>query len=304
MHEPVKRHHKDQGAKLVLKGLGQPLARFFARHPDAECLDVLQPEWQVVTRRPDLLLRIRHPDRGEFLVLVEVQVKVEPDLPTRLATLTAWAVAEYGLLVLPVVVYMGPVTRNRPSPVAYTVNDIRFEAGFEEIVLPEWDAHHVLTHGLEGPWWPFAAFMKHGREPEAVGRLLREIQRRPELRSVARAMLEMTSLVVEMDQIRAFLEGPMFDKIMTMEPWEGSALWEMREVWKAQAREEGREEAHVQDALRMARRLVAKRFGIPDADLSARLEALSPDTLEALGEALFDMTDRADLEAWLAGQGA
>jgi hypothetical protein len=182
----------------------------------------------------------------------------------------------------------------------YATNAIRFEAGFEEIVLAEWDAHHVLTHGLEGPWWPFAAFMKHGREPEAVGRLLREIQRRPELRSVARAMLEMTSLVVEMDQIRAFLEGPMFDKIMTMEPWEGSALWEMREVWKAQARDE----AQAQDALRMARRLVAKRFGIPDAGLSARLEALSPDTLEALGEALFDMTDRADLEAWLAGQGA
>jgi len=187
-----------------------------------------------------------------------------------------------------------------PSPVAYAVNDIRFE----EIVLAEWDVHHVLTHGLEGPWWPFAAFMKHGREPEAVGRLLREIQRRPEFRSVARAMLEMTSLVVETDQIRAFLEGPMFDKIMTMEPWEGSALWEMREIWKAQAREEGREEAHAQDALRMARRLVAKRFGIPDADLSARLEALAPDTLEALGEALFDMSDRADLETWFAGQGA
>ena len=141
--------------------------------------------------------------------------------------------------------------------------------------------------------------MKHGREPEAVGRLLREIQRRPELRSVARAMLEMTSLVVEMDQIRAFLEGPMFDKIMTMEPWEGSALWEMREAWKAQAREE----AQAHEALRMARRLVAKRFGIPDADLSARLEALSPDTLEALGEALFDMTTRAELDAWLAAQG-
>ena len=239
-------------------------------------------------------MRIRHPERGEFLVLVEVQVKVEPDLPTRLATLTAWAVAEYGLPVLPVVVYMGPVTRNRPSPVAYAVNDVRFEVGFEEIVLAEWDAIHVLTHGLEGPWWPFAAFMKHGRETEEVSRLLREIQRRPELRSVARAMLEMTSLVVEMDQIRAFLEGPMFDKIMTMEPWEGSALWEMREAWKA--------EAQGQEALRMARRLMAKRFGIPDADLSPRLEALSPDTLEALGEALFDMTTRAELYAWLAAQ--
>lgn len=48
----------------------------------------------------------------------------------------------------------------------------------------------------------------------------------------------------------------------------------------------------------MARRLIARKFGIPDSELSGALEALSVEQLEDLLDAILDMSIRAELDAW------
>jgi len=52
----------------------------------------------------------------------------------------------------------------------------------------------------------------------------------------------------------------------------------------------------------MARRAIARRFGMPDQELSARLETLSIEQLEELVDALFDRPETSDLVAWLESQ--
>ena len=47
-------------------------------------------------------------------------------------------------------------------------------------------------------------------------------------------------------------------------------------------------------------RQLRRRFGTVPADLTARLDTLSPDQLDDLGEALLDFGTVADLEQWLA----
>jgi heme oxygenase len=49
-------------------------------------------------------------------------------------------------------------------------------------------------------------------------------------------------------------------------------------------------------------RLLVRRMGVLSNPIQAQVEALSLEQVEALGEALLDFTDLADLEAWLAGQ--
>ena len=322
------RHHKDLGAKRILVAMGDSLARFLSGRPTARMLEAHTREYAIKQRTPDLELHMTDPALGEFLAIIEIQTRVDPALPGRLAALATWLVHERGLPVIPVIVYLGPPGERRPPPFSYELAGARAEVRHVEIVLSELDAREMLSGGLTNPWWPFMPFMRHGRDPDVVDRLVEAIAARPELADVADDMLRMASYVVELNQLRTLLEGTVFDKIWDMEPWEGSLMWELRERWREQAiadglakgleegrlegRQEGRQEGHAegqsmgrrQEALRVARRQIARKFGIPDPELSEALEALSVDQLEDLLDAILDMTNRADLDSWFLGRAA
>jgi predicted transposase YdaD len=57
-----------------------------------------------------------------------------------------------------------------------------------------------------------------------------------------------------------------------------------------------------QEAFTYTLRLVNRRFGDVDSSLTERIRILGANQLENLGEALFDFSNVADLEAWLNQQ--
>ena len=318
------RNHKDLSSKVILTHVGPALARFFADHPEAILESIQSPELHVQARSPDLLLRVRHPERGAFHVLMELQVNPDPDLPYRLAIAAAVLLEKHRIPVLPVVVYLAIGRGKRPGPLVSEVLGNRIEVGFREIVLPDWEALDLLSGGLEGPWWPFAVFARGGREPEAIERLIETLRTRPDAAEIVPTVLSMAAYVVDKDQIRQLLEGPMFEQAMRkLEPLEGSLMWEIKQAWRAEGmalgreegreagreagreegREAGREEGHATgksaEALVLTRRLIARKFGLPDPALSARLDALDIETLENLAEAMLDLGTRTQLESWL-----
>jgi predicted transposase/invertase (TIGR01784 family) len=67
------------------------------------------------------------------------------------------------------------------------------------------------------------------------------------------------------------------------------------------AKEEGKEEGRIEQAIALVMRQISKRFGeIPPAIIS-QVEQLSLADLESLTEAIFDFQSLADLENWLQG---
>ena len=215
-------------------------------------------------------------------------------------------------------IFLNHVGETRRSALTYALAGSRIEVHPVEIVLAEHDARKVLDEGMDGPWWPFLPFMKHGRDPEVLSRLMEQVGDQPHLRDVVDDMLRMAAYMVDLSQVWPLLEGIMFDKIWDMEPLEGSTMWKLRERWKQEAvseglekgleqgleqgLEKGLEKGSHQEALRMARRAIARRFGMPDQELSARLETLSIEQLEELVDALFDRPETSDLAEWLESQ--
>jgi len=63
-----------------------------------------------------------------------------------------------------------------------------------------------------------------------------------------------------------------------------------------------REEGQIQGQQALVLRLLARRVGTLDTDLTARIMALTPDTLLDLSDALLDFTALADLQTWLTTQ--
>lgn len=64
-----------------------------------------------------------------------------------------------------------------------------------------------------------------------------------------------------------------------------------------------RKEGLEQGERRLVLRLLRKRLGALHRGTEERIEALPPEAVEPLGEALLDFGCRDDLESWLQGHG-
>lgn len=69
-----------------------------------------------------------------------------------------------------------------------------------------------------------------------------------------------------------------------------------------QDREQAIQEGNKQGEQRLIIRLLNRRFGEIDSSTIERVQGLSIERLEALGEALLDFSAISDLEAWLNQQ--
>jgi hypothetical protein len=115
---------------------------------------------------------------------------------------------------------------------------------------------------------PAPSILRYTRASEAA--LARAFQALPEVQMTLRPLKEYRSVEAFLDAVRA------------------------------ESRTEGQQEARQQEALRFVLRQLGRRIGLPGPEVQARLEALTTEQLEDLGEALLDFTQPVDLTAWLA----
>ncbi|BAC88419.1 Rpn family recombination-promoting nuclease/putative transposase [Gloeobacter violaceus] len=89
-------------------------------------------------------------------------------------------------------------------------------------------------------------------------------------------------------------------KLPQMSRQEIEAMFGLDELKQTRYFQDVQAEARQEEALALVTRLLTKRFGPPDATVQQRLRELSLEQIEALGEALLDFKEEADLRAWLA----
>ncbi len=80
--------------------------------------------------------------------------------------------------------------------------------------------------------------------------------------------------------------------------------WEQRGIEKGliEGIEKGRQEGKQEGKEDLVVRLIRRRFGVLADLVKARIDRLSADQLDLLGEALLDFTEPSDLENWLDQQ--
>ncbi len=288
--------HHDLGAKWALQHQAPHLARDLADHPEAVSLGSHTVELQILRRTPDHVIRVRHPQAGDRLYLLEVQSRIDPRLPRRLAVESLALHQQTGLPVAPVVLYTGRVGKKRPGPVQYDVDGLLCHVPFREIILAERDARTELERGPESAWWPFIPFMKGGRKRQILEPMIRRMADREDQIESLDHVICMAGDVLEQEWVQRVLEGTMWDEVTGRHLRKGTMHYFLKEKWKGEGLAEGKAE----EARRMVRRAIARRFGLPDESLTRRLERLDLEQLECLNEELAFLATREDLDTWLA----
>ena len=105
-----------------------------------------------------------------------------------------------------------------------------------------------------------------------------------------------TYLHLNVEEERQFLL-----ELSRIEPVERQVVMEIVTSWMQQGIEQGLQQGRQEGELALIMRLLNRRLGGVAPEVEQRIQSLSTDQLEELGEALLDFSDASDLAAWLDG---
>ncbi len=270
---------------------------------DKEVLtDVTSGEQHVV----DLLVKARL--RGQesfFLVHVENQASTEPAFGTRMFRYFARLHEEHALPVYPVAVFSYD-TVGRIEPDTY------------EVKFPDLEVLRFRFRTIQLARLPWREFLVHPNPVAAalMAKMRFAVEERPKVKAECLRLLATLRLdPARMKLISGFVDtylrlSPAEDRLFREEvaaiaPEQREAVMEIVTSWMEEGirkgLEQGLEQGRRSEASGLVVRQLTRRLGPLDASLLGRLNALSVEATEDLGEALLDFHCIADLSAWLDG---
>ncbi len=250
-------------------------------------------------RFADLVVKVRF--RGQetyFLIHVENQAKMEPGFAKRMFLYFSRLIEKFDLPVYPVAI-LSYDTPNRPEPDRY------------EVVFPNKNVLQFSYTVIQLNRLSWRDFIKTPNPAAAA--LMTKMQIAPEDRVKVAAEITRMILTLKLDSEKAqlifgFMENYLkltaselkqYERELEEFPSEESEmkthlLTSIGRENHARGRQEGKEG--------LIERLIERRFGAVEPQVTEQLDQLSSDQLDDLGVALFDFTASTDLENWLTAQ--
>jgi predicted transposase YdaD len=284
----------DIGGKRLLGLSPDAWAKWVTQQDDVVALEILGSDFQWISRENDVLMKVRSPIHGEFLILTELQLRYNDKMPLRMRFYAALAQEKYGLPVYPVLVNILP-------PSDTTIVCDRFESDFlglqarqdfHVINLWEVDAEMVFEQSLD-TLLPFVPILKDGGNQQTVRRALVKLQQNEQLVELESLLGFFASFVLDTELVRQILRWDM--AVLRESPW----YQEIQQEGEQRGEQRGRTEGRTQEAQSLILRLLSRRVGTLSPGVEAQVRALDLPRLEALGEALLDFTGMDDLVVWL-----
>jgi predicted transposase YdaD len=284
----------DIGGKRLLGLAPDAWAKWVTQQSDVVALEILGSDFQWVSRENDVLMKVRSPIHGEFLILTELQLRYTDKMPLRMRAYAALAQEKYGLPVYPVLVNILP-------PSEATVVSDRFESNFlglqarqDFCVINLWEvnADIVFEQSLD-TLLPFVPVLKGGGNEQTVRRALVQLQQNEQLVELESLLGFFASFVLETELVQQIMRWDM--TVLRESPW----YLEIQQECEQRGEQRGRLEGEQSVILRQ----LARRIGNVTEDHQAQIKSLSIYQLEALGESLLDFAGLDDLTDWLQGNG-
>ncbi len=282
----------DIGSKRLISLAPEAWVRWLLEDARVEVLDLLSTDFQWVSRESDVLLRVRRPDVGEFLVLNEMQLRPDPRIARRMAAYAALARERYNREVYPVVVNILPPKAEGALATQYRSEFLGLVAQQDYRVVNLWEveAGRVLAEELL-PLLPFVPVMQGGQEEQVLLQTLVRLRAEPILAELEPLLAFLASFVLDTPFIQRIMRWDM--AVLRESPW-------YQEIWK-EGLEQGLEQARRVLADQLLH-VLAHRLGEGPDDVQAAIYHLSLDELRTLLDPALDATTWAEFQAYLPVQ--
>jgi predicted transposase YdaD len=272
----------DISSKYLLAGEPEKWIRWLLEDATAQVEERLSAEFQFILRQSDELFRVRG-QHGLFVLVVEVQLRVDPRMPRRVRAYAALAEEKYSLSVYPVVFYLLPPGAGAALPGSYHSEFMGLVAHQDFQVVPVWElqAREVLKKGITA-LVPFSPLMQGGAQEETLQASVRFLREREAGEEAEVALALFASFVMSPERVQQIVRWDM--NVIRESPWYNQIL------------QEGLQQARRQDIVRM----LEMRFGSHSSDMGTVSERLlTIQDVELLQEMLMEAARTPSLEAFV-----
>ncbi len=296
----------DVNGKWLLGGEPDEWVRWLLDDPTVEVEEFLSAEFRHILRQSDALMRVRD-ERGHFLLLVELQLRYDENMPRRVEAYSALAEEKYRLPVYPIVFYLLPP----PSGVRLLeryyqeLRGLVARRDFRVVKAWEMDANEVVERGPLA-LIPLTPLMR-GADEQTVREGVRALRERGGEEEMEVALALFASFMMDADQIRRIVRWEM--ATLRESPWYQQIISEgiqigRKEGWREgrlEGQREGRKEGWKEGLAEAVLQMLRVKFGVRGQEydmLSARIQRVKdPNVLRRL---LVDALVAESLEAFLA----
>lgn len=260
---PDKRMAKpaDIGSKRLISLAPDAWVQWVTQRPDIVAGEILSSEFQWLSRESDVLLKASSPQHGEFLVLNELQLRYTPRMPQRMRAYAALAEEKYNLPVYPVLINILQPTSGIVVATSYQSEFMGLQArqDYRTINLWEVDAELVFQQPLPS-LLPFVPVLRGGDNESAVRQAVQRLRSDEQLSELEPLLAFFARFVLSTPLVQQIMRWDMV--VLQQSPWYQEILQ--------------------QEALRILRRQLQRRFGEVPANLQATLQGLNLEQLEEL----------------------
>ncbi|HIK11932.1 MAG TPA: Rpn family recombination-promoting nuclease/putative transposase [Oscillatoriaceae cyanobacterium M33_DOE_052] len=226
----------DIGSKRLISLEPEKWVKWLTAFTDVEVREIVNSEFQWISRESDVLIRAYTPEYGEFLLINELQLYYSGKLPRRIRAYAGLAEEKYQLPVYPVLVnILQSSSANIPQSYFSEFAGLQARQDYRVINLWEVNAEIVFERSLTA-LLPFVPVLKGGGAESTVQQALRLLRDDEKLSDLETLLAFFATFVLESSVVQQIMRWDM--AVLQQSPW----YQEILNQGIQQGREEGREE--------------------------------------------------------------
>ncbi len=275
----------DISTKRLISLAPENWVKWVTQIPDIVSGEILNSEFQWISRESDVLVRVRSPQYGEFIVLNELQLRYKPEMPKRMRAYAALAEEKYNLPTYPVLVNILKES-DVEIPTSYESQFAGLQARQDYRVINLWEVDVDIAFTQPVPsLLPFVPILKGGAEESTVRRALQILRANEQLSQLETVMAFFATFVLDSAIVQQIMRWDM--AILRESPWYQQILREGEQRGEQRGEERGRREGRREEILSGIELALEIKFGVEGLQLMPEISQISDlDRLKAIQQGI------------------
>ncbi|TBR61890.1 transposase [Westiellopsis prolifica IICB1] len=186
--------------------------------------EILNSEFQWISRESDVLIRAESPQYGKFLVLNELQLRYKPEMPRRMRAYAGLAEEKYNLPTYPVLINILK-TGDVEIPTQYFSSIAGLEVRQDYRVINLWEVDVSIAFSQPLPsLLPFVPILKGGEDESTIREALRLLQADKQLNQLETVLAFFATFVLDSALVQQIMRWDM--TVLRESPWYQEILHE------------------------------------------------------------------------------
>ena len=277
----------DVSTKRLISLAPNNWVKWVTQIPDVVAGEILNSEFQWISRESDVLIRAESKEYGEFMVLNELQLRYKSELPRRMRAYAGLAEEKYKLPTYPVLINILK-TGDAEIPTRYESNLAGLEVRQDYRVINLWEVDVKIA--LEQPLpslLPFVPILKGGEDESIIREALRLLQADEQLNQLETVLAFFATFVLDSSLVQEIMRWDM--TVLRESPWYQEIL--------QQGEQQGEQKGEKKDRLSSIELCLEVKFGNEGLKFMPKISEISDlETLKTIQRSILTVASLEELK--------